>query len=186
MQARVANLIALKRAGDALRETLSSTSEDLEELARELSVKHRQLHTALEATEVAREQAEKANRVKAEFLALVSHELRTPLTTIGMNVELLSVARADAGQPAASGKVVERLTRATQQMSDLIEGLLHYTRIESGKLQVKLEKVDTVRLAEELVHSHKAGAAQGVELVFKPSLQAQEPVALIPACCAWC
>lgn len=180
LQARVANLIAMKRAGDALRESLSSASEDLEGLATELGVKHRQLQIALEATEVAREQAEKANRVKAEFLALVSHELRTPLSTIDMNIQLLAATKDGGSAPAATSIAMDRLTRATRQMSTLVEGLLQYTRIESGTLQIHPEKIDITELLTELIALHAPTVPPDVKLILNPPREAQRPLRTDP------
>ena len=68
--ARAENLVTLKRAGDTLREELLSASGDVEGLAKELALKHRQLQTALDSAEVAREQAERASQVKGDFLGM--------------------------------------------------------------------------------------------------------------------
>jgi DNA-binding response OmpR family regulator len=66
--ARAENLVALKRAGDTLREALHSASGNVEGLAKELALKHRQLQAALDSAEVAREQAERASQGKGHFL----------------------------------------------------------------------------------------------------------------------
>ena len=165
--ARARNLIAMKRAGDALRMELASASGDLEELAGQLAAKHRQLHTALEVTEVAREQAEKASQVKSHFLAAISHEMRTPLSSIYMNAQLLE--RYQEGPlPEAVAARIERLTRATGQLSTLIEGLLEYTRVESGRISAQIESVDVAALAREVLEAMADAAAPGVKLVFEP------------------
>lgn len=151
LKARVHNLIAVKRAGDALRRELMSCSNDIEGLARELTVQHSQIRLALEATEVAREQAERASEVKSHFLAMVSHELRTPLSTIVMSAQLLSRQAEGPGADSLRPRL-ERMARATQQLSTLVEGVLEYTRVESGKIALKYEPVDVISLAEEVMN----------------------------------
>ncbi|WP_420472583.1 ATP-binding protein [Noviherbaspirillum sp. ST9] len=167
LRARVGNLLAMKRAGDALRVELASASDNVGELAHALAAKHRQLQTALNATEVAREQAERASQVKSHFLAAISHEMRTPLTSITMNAELLDRHREGQSREAA-GAHIERLIRATKQLSTLIEGLLEYTRIESGRSSARMEGVDALRLAREVTETMADTVPEGVQLVLAP------------------
>lgn len=171
LRARAHNLLSAKRASDLLRADLASMAIDLETLAKEITVKNRQLQTALDTADVARQQAERASEVKSCFLGMISHELRTPLTTIKMNLQLF--ARDDRlGVPAALKPKLERLMRATDRMAALIEGLLEYTRVESGRIDVHLQEVDVLALAEELVEEHKAvPLPAGIDLdVDRPEL----------------
>lgn len=146
--ARVSNLASAKRAGDALRESVESASADLEELAKELSLRHRQLQTAIAASEVAREQAERASEIKTYFLGLISHELRTPLFTIQTNAQLLERSH-DLHPPLRTR--VERIARAGKQLSTLVEGLLEYTRLEGDRIKVDAREVDVAALAQEVI-----------------------------------
>ena len=144
LRARVRNLVAMKRARDTLRRELTTRAGDVEELAREVALRHRQLEAALAATTLAREQAEKASVAKSTFLRLVSHELRTPLTAIQLHLQLLGRSK----DPAAA---IDKVGRSFKRLADLIESILEYTRIESGRLVVKPERFDAVRLAREVV-----------------------------------
>lgn len=170
--ARAANLIAAKRAGDQLRGALASASLDIEALAAELVTRHRQLEATRDAAEVAREQAERANRVKGLFLGMVSHELRTPIATIDMNVQLLE---RSGGMPAAAGTRLQRMARATRQLAGLVEGLLEYTRLESGKIEAHPESLDPAAIVHEVLAAHVGQAADAVTLSLEP-----QPTALPP------
>lgn len=150
LTARVHNLIAMKRAGDALRRELASASDNIEFLAHDLAAKHNQLQLALDAAEVARGQAERASEVKSHFLAMVSHELRTPLSTIVMSAQLLS-RQIESESPAALKARLERMARASAQLSIMVEGILEYTRAESGQIQPHQTEVDVVKLTKEVV-----------------------------------
>jgi len=177
--ARADNLIALKRAGDTLREALFSASGDLEGLAKALALKRRQLQTALDSAEVAREQAERASQVKGYFLGMISHELRTPLSTIQLNAQLLARSRA-APMPDAPDPRIDRLTRAARQMSTLVEGLLEYTRTESAKVTARPESVDLAAMARDVVEAHADSTPPDVRLVLEPPPEHLPPLATDP------
>ncbi|GAP95491.1 PAS domain-containing protein [Leptolyngbya sp. NIES-2104] len=110
----------------------------------------------LEQEQVAREQAEKANRIKDEFLAVLSHELRTPLNPILGWIRLLQAGRLDAARTAEALKTIERNAKLQAQ---LIEDLLDISRIMRGKLSLNREAAnvatvissatETIRLAAE-------------------------------------
>ncbi|WP_198026784.1 ATP-binding protein [Polaromonas glacialis] len=177
--ARADNLVTLKRAGDTLREELRSASGDIEGLAKALALKHRQLQTALDSAEVAREQAERASQVKGYFLGMISHELRTPLSTIHLNAQLLARSRAAPTLDAPDPRI-DRLTRAARQMSTLVEGLLEYTRTESAKVVAQLETVDLAALAGEVVEAHADSTPPDVRLVLAPPPEHLPPLTTDP------
>jgi signal transduction histidine kinase len=164
--ARARNLIAFKRTGDTLRTALATASNDVEALAKDLATKHRQLEIAFDSIRVAKEQAEEANKVKSYFLGLVSHELRTPLSNIFTNLRLLT--RLSAQLPESLHPTLERLQRASQQMLTLVEGLLEYTRIESGGLRLELSQVDAHAVAQEVVRAHLDEASEAVTVTVEP------------------
>ena len=165
LQARVANLVRAKRTADRLRSALAGASGDLETLASELVGKHEELRTALDAADVAREQAERASQVKSLFLGMVSHELRTPIATMDMNVQMLERSR-ETSLPEYHWRRVERLGRATRQISSLVESLLEYARVESGRVHVHMEELDALAIAREVVSAHADHAAEGVSLTL--------------------
>ncbi len=99
----------------------------------------------LERERVAREQAEAANRIKDEFLAVLSHELRTPLNPILGWTGLLRRGGIDAQQTAIALETIERNAKLQTQ---LIEDLLDISRILQGKLTLKIDAVDLVATLE--------------------------------------
>ena len=143
----------------------SEWTGDLEALASELVGKHNALRTALDAADVAREQAERASQVKSLFLGMVSHELRTPIATMDMNVQMLERSR-ETSLPEYHRRRIERLGRATRQIAALVESLLEYARIESGRVNVHLEELDAVAIVREVLATHADHVADGVALQF--------------------
>jgi PAS domain S-box-containing protein len=117
--------------------------------------------------QAAREQAERANRVKDEFLAVLSHELRTPLNPILGWAKLLKSGRLNAAKTAEALNIIER--NAKLQVN-LIEDLLDVSRILRGKLTLNVSTVnlaDTISAAIETVRL----AAQTKEIQIQTTLE---------------
>jgi CheY-like chemotaxis protein/nitrogen-specific signal transduction histidine kinase len=111
----------------------------------------------------AREQAEAANRMKDEFLAVVSHELRTPLNAInGWVYMLLSGTLDDAAQLRA----LQSIQRQVRSQCQLIDDLLDVARIVSGKLRLELREVDPARVIHAALDVVRPAAdAKQIDLV---------------------
>lgn len=80
----------------------------------------------------AREEAEKSNRVKSEFLALLSHEFRTPLQAVFGYTELLE-AEIHGGLNESQRRYVHRIKQSQQQLLGLIDTILEHTKLEGGQ-----------------------------------------------------
>jgi signal transduction histidine kinase/ActR/RegA family two-component response regulator len=102
----------------------------------------------------ARAEAERATRLKDEFVATLSHELRTPLNAI---VGWASILRNDrrATSVAQGMEVIERNAKAQAQM---IEDLLDMSRIVSGKLRIDLQLIDPAAVLKAAVASIRPSA----------------------------
>lgn len=104
----------------------------------------------------ARAEAEKANRLKDEFLATLSHELRTPLNAIVGWSQLLSRGGVDAAELAEGIEAIERNAKAQTQ---LIADLLDVSRITSGKLRLDVQVVDAAAIIDEALDAVRHTAA---------------------------
>ncbi|MEH1857639.1 MAG: ATP-binding protein [Nostoc sp.] len=99
----------------------------------------------LELEQAARTEAEKANRIKDEFLAVLSHELRSPLNPILGWARLLQTREFDT---AGLKKAIATIERNAQLQAQLIEDLLDVSRILQGKLNLKMLPVNLVLVIE--------------------------------------
>jgi signal transduction histidine kinase len=102
---------------------------------------YRDAESARQAAEQARQTAEKANRGKSQFLATMSHELRTPLNAIAGYTELLSM-ELRGPVTDAQREDLERIHRAQHHLLGLINDVLNYARIESGRVEFDVRPVD--------------------------------------------
>ena len=117
--------------------------------------------TLLASERSARSAAERASRMKDEFLATLSHELRTPLNAILGWSQLLHRSRLTEDLRREGLETIERNARLQTQ---LISDLLDMSRIISGKLRLEVEEIElsdviaaaleTVRPAAEAKHIH--------------------------------
>jgi len=117
-----------------------------------------ELTHALAAHDVMRRRAETANRSKSDFLANMSHELRTPLNAVIGFAEVLQLRRHEDALNPRQTVAVEQIRSAGRHLLALIEEVLDFARIESGKVSVSMEAVDASRLAQDLMTSFKLQA----------------------------
>ncbi len=114
-----------------------------------------------EELRTAKEEAERANRAKSEFLSRMSHELRTPMNSI------LGFAQLLARSPLAPEhrKSVQHILKAGRHLLHLINEVLEISRIEAGRHDLSLEPVRIGPVMQEAIGLVRPLAAQlGVEL----------------------
>ncbi|HSC68499.1 MAG TPA: PAS domain-containing protein [Cellvibrio sp.] len=110
----------------------------------------------------AKEQAEKANRAKSEFLSSMSHELRTPLNAILGYTQLFEY---DGNLKPQQIDNVREIRKAGEHLLQLINDVLDLAKIESGNMTVSLEPVLVSRLITECFNFVQPQAdAKGIRL----------------------
>jgi signal transduction histidine kinase len=119
------------------------------------------LHRSLEREREARERAERANKVKDDFLATLSHELRTPLHVIQSWIWQLNRSE----QPPALHKALEVIERNVSLQSRLVEDLLDVSRASAGSLQLNTRLVDLASACLSVVEVLRLSArAKNIQL----------------------
>ncbi|NEU80722.1 response regulator [Nostoc sp. UIC 10630] len=116
------------------------------------------------------EQAQQANRIKDEFLAVLSHELRSPLNPILGWAKILQTSHQDAAKTQYALETIERNAKLQAQ---LIEDLLDVSRILQGKLSLHTVPVGltlTIKAALETVRLAAEAKSIQIETVFEPNV----------------
>jgi signal transduction histidine kinase len=162
LRARVFALVSSKRAADFLRRELDSQSRDLDSLLLEVVERRRELEAALDATRIARDEADRASRVKSNFLALVSHELRTPITLLHLQLERLT---RDPRPSDVQRATLPKLASASRRLTAMVEALLEHSRVSAGRIALRREPVLLRDIVEDAVEEERSHAeAKGLTL----------------------
>ena len=132
----------------------------------------------LEAERLARSEAEKASRVKDDFVAMVSHELRTPLNAILGWTHLMSQGSSD---PAIVERGIDVVARNTRVQAQLIADLLDMSRIVSGKLQVDMQTADLAPIMRDALDTVRREAELKDLVLTDRVVGSIEPIAGDPA-----
>lgn len=97
--------------------------------------------------EVAKNEAEKANHAKSEFLSSMSHELRTPLNAIVCFSELLE---SKEGLDSESKDFAKDIVSASHNLLELVNGVLDISKIEAGKMELINKEYNSFELFNSL------------------------------------
>lgn len=117
------------------------------------------LHVTKNKEELARakEEAEKANYAKSEFLARMSHDIRTPMNGIrGM----VRIARESVEEKERVINALDKIDEAGSQLESLINDVLDMSKLESGRTKINPEPFDIAQMLEQLVDSMEEFASQ--------------------------
>ncbi len=143
---------ASRRAAEA--ETTHQTAMLMDEIAA-----HERTDAALVKAKAA---ADSANTAKSRYIVGVIHEIRAPLNAISGYAQLLE----RAGTPTGLGKpqdAVRTIRRSAEHLSNLVDGLLDISQIETGALQLHRDRVNLSEFLDQIVDMFRlAAAAKGI------------------------
>ena len=113
---------------------------------------------------------ESSEKLKNDFISSVSHELRTPLTAIKGWGETVKMSIGMDNELTEKG--VDIIIKETGRLSGLVEDLLDFSRLQSGRLSIRLEKCDLLAELGEAVYMYRETAArEGIKLVYNEPLK---------------
>lgn len=109
----------------------------------------------------------KTETLKNDFLSSVSHELRTPLTAIRGWGETVSMAIGSDDDTVRRG--IDVILSETGRLSNLVEELLDFSRLQSGSFKVNMQPTDILSVVDEAVNMYEEIARkQGITMTYFP------------------
>ncbi len=168
-----------------IRETLAprellTLAQTFNQMANQLSGAYQTLEDKVQQRtaelQTANQELARANKLKSEFLANVSHELRTPLSAIiGFSQILLD--GIDGSLNEEQRQDVLQVNKSGQSLLSLINQILDLSKIEAGKMELSLERVELPSLVGSLVDSLRPLAMEKglrIDSRFRPEIPAVE------------
>ena len=152
---------ALAIANARLFGQLRERSEQLARSVEELGAREERLARERDAAELARSEAEAANRAKSTFLATMSHEIRTPMNgVLGMMEVLERQGLSEAQRP-----IIATMRDSAQALLRIIDDVLDFSKIEAGRLELETTAFALSELVESAAGTLRAqSAAKGLTL----------------------
>lgn len=156
-----------------------------EDTLRRLKMLARQAASQLElrrltsALTIARDQAQKSDRLKSEFVANMSHEIRTPLTAIlGYSDVLMETAPSGLLAKEDYAHAVGGIRRNGDHLLSLVNDILDLAKIEAGKLDFEPRRVSPTQLAQDVILMLRS-QADAKKLKFEMVVEGEVPESIV-------
>jgi signal transduction histidine kinase len=181
LRARVAELEEANRTinelNDGLQDRVAQATAELQARVRDLDEARAELQSGYE-------KLQELDKLKSQFLSIASHELKTPITAMSGFVQIAVrriKRRLGAGRPNEADwrkeeetllEQLEVVQRQTAKLARLVDELLDVSRIESGRLELRVAEVDLPELVAEVMRRHQLMATKhDLRLQYDPAHQ---------------
>ncbi|MFA9420225.1 MAG: ATP-binding protein [Gammaproteobacteria bacterium] len=129
----------------ALLSNRKQLNNRIEQATLQLSDANTEMETRNRELGLARDEAQNASRIKSEFLANMSHEIRTPINAIKGFISLMSRSELNPTQK----KYADIIVKSTSDLTSIINEILDFSKMESGKLKVVVGDFDLHEVIEQ-------------------------------------
>ena len=164
---------------DAAKRAEQELQRHRDDLAGLVEARTASAEAARAEAEKAREAAEAANRSKSAFLANMSHELRTPMHAI-LSFANFGVEKAGDAERDKLARYFGNIQRGGARLLALLNDLLDLSKLEAGKMEMRLARVDAAELLREAIGEAEA-LAKSREIWLRLQVQPQMRAAQLDA-----
>lgn len=112
-------------------------------------------HELAETAQSLGERLQSAVEARDRFLAILSHELRNPLAALSTGLQLLQLCGDDPSQAEDSSTMMDMMDRQLKQLVWLVDDLLEVSRVSSGRVELRISRVDLASILRHAVDTSR-------------------------------
>jgi signal transduction histidine kinase len=130
-------------------EEVQAQNKELVSVLGELTASRNELERAIADLKEANAKLQQVDAMKSRFISTIAHEVRTPLNAI---IGLVQLLRRDKSEPLTTrqAETVERLDKSATLLVRLVNDLLDLSRLQAGRMQIRLETFDLAELLDSI------------------------------------